>query len=103
VVGFPKDLDRQGLAQLLSRAAGISPATAESVLDSLLQAIVVTIAKTGTFTLADFGTFSASQQKARKRRGATPNRTIHFQGSRFGFRAATKLENMVLGKRKRKR
>ena len=84
------------IAEVIRQSTEVSRVTASRATNELINAIVVTLKKTGRFTLPSFGTFTVHRTKARKALNPQTGASIRVRaGKTVRFKASPILKRTV--------
>jgi len=75
-------LNKAELVDVVSRDAGTTKKDAETVINKMMDTIIQSVSRGEKVTLVGFGTFEASQRKARTGRNPKTNEPLHIPAKR---------------------
>ena len=89
-------MNKGDLAEKVAKNCGMSKATSDQVLNSVLSAITDAVAAGDKVTLIGFGTFSVTDRAAREGRNPQTGKTIQIPAKKVvKFKAGKKLADAV--------
>ncbi|MFN0121023.1 MAG: HU family DNA-binding protein [Blastocatellia bacterium] len=95
-------MNKSDLIDKVAREAGISKVAADRAIDSILAGVSEGLLKGERVTLANFGTFSLGQRRARAGRNPQTGESISIEARSFvRFTTGKKLNKQVNGKVRR--
>lgn len=84
------------IEKIVSKVDAITKATAEHVLDAVIESIVETVSHGGEVSLVGFGTFKSSKRAARQGRNPKTNEAIQIPARKVPvFRVGKKFKEEV--------
>ena len=96
-------MNKSHLIEKVAKEAGISKVAADKAIDSVLSGVSEGLIRGERVTLANFGTFSLGERRARSGRNPQTGEPIRIEAKRFvRFTTGKKLNRQVNG-RKRQR
>ena len=94
-------MNKADLIENAAKAADLSKAKASIAVNSVFDAISVSLKKGKSVSLVGFGTFSVANRKARNARNPRTGETIKIKATRAAkFKAGKALKEAVGGKKK---
>ena len=94
-------MNKAELVDVVAREAGTTKKDAETVINSMMNAIVKSVAQGERVTLVGFGTFEARQRKARTGRNPKTNEPLQIPAKRVpGFRVGKEFSEAVNAKKR---
>jgi len=95
-----KAMNKSDLIEVVAKEADISKTAANKVLDSILDAVVKTVAKGDTVTLIGFGAFKSTKRAARVGRNPQTGKELKIAASTAPkFTAGATFKAAVAGKK----
>jgi DNA-binding protein HU-beta len=89
-------MNKLGIIDVVHEIVGGTKASAERVVDGIIEAIINSLKKEGEVSIAGFGIFSVKQRAARTARNPRTGETVNVPATKVPkFRAAKALKDAV--------
>lgn len=94
-------MNKAELVDIVAKNATTTKKDAETIINSMMETIIKSVASGEKVTLVGFGTFEARQRKARQGRNPKTNEVLHIPAKRVpGFRVGKEFSEAVNNKKK---